>query len=150
MLPNPFSANAFPKPNLSTNVSSSVSVSLNPGPGLPQAAIATYEKYVPPPQSSYNQRGRGGGYTSSGPRQQYLPFSCDRCDRSFKSKEVLDLHISEHIPCGINGCKFVAHPKIVERHIQMQHETGLAEKIMSLNSPEEIEKWKEERRKYIS
>jgi len=51
--------------------------------------------------------------------------------------------------CGINGCKFVAHPKIVEKHIQMQHDTGLAEKIMRLTTPEEIEKWKEERKRYV-
>jgi len=41
----------------------------------------------------------------------------------------------------------VAHPKIVEMHVQMQHKTGLASMIMNLTTPEEIRKWREERKK---
>ena len=154
MLPNPFSSSALPKPNFIPTAGPTANTStFNPGPGLPQAALASYSDYVPRPQPSFANRkstfgsGRGGHYSSSGP--QFLPFSCDLCDRSFKSKDLLDQHTSEHVPCGINGCKFVAHPKIVEKHVQMQHETGLAEKIMKLTTPEEIAKWKEERRKQV-
>lgn len=148
MLPNPFSSGVLlPNSNSVSNIIQT-SVSLNPGPGLPQAPVTVYKTPVfqsSQPQNGYNQRpnyGRGS-FTNS----QNLSFSCDLCDRGFKSKELLDFHISEHVPCGINGCKFVAHPKIVEKHIQMQHVTGLAEKIMRLTTPEEIEKWKEERKR---
>lgn len=151
MLPNPFNNNSLPKPSFNSHTTSTTSASvttLNPGPGLPQAAPVSYSNYVPRLQPAIKKTfgfGRGGSYSSGS--QQFLPFSCDRCDRSFKSKELLDQHISEHIPCGINGCKFVAHPKIVEKHIQMQHETGLAEQIMRLTTPEEIEKWRAERKR---
>lgn len=33
------------------------------------------------------------------------------------------------------------------KHIQMQHSTGLYRKISNLNNPEEIQKWREERKK---
>lgn len=146
MLPNPFSSNSHPK--LSPSVSTGTSAALNPGPGLPQAVCTSYDSYVPKQPSKYANLSKfGGGRGGFSFGSQFLPFSCDRCDRSFRSKELLDLHIAEHIPCGIDGCTFVAHPKIVEKHIQMQHETGLAEKIMMLNTPEEIQKWKEERKR---
>jgi len=80
-------------------------------------------------------------------KEKELPFHCDSCDRAFKTQEKLDEHISQHKTCGLNGCKFTAHPKIVDKHIEMQHETGLAEVIMRLNTPEDIQKWREERKK---
>lgn len=49
--------------------------------------------------------------------------------------------------CNIDGCQFVAHPKVITKHIQMQHSTGLYKKIANLNNPEEIQKWREERKK---
>lgn len=140
-LPNPFLNNSVPtsKPAIPSG-SSGHKQDLNPGPGLPQSQISNY-KYVPRPQL-HNKIRNFNNYTA-----QYLPFSCDRCDRGFKTQEQLDAHIAEHVPCGIDGCKFVAHPKIVEKHIMMQHETGLADQIMKLNTPEEIQKWREQRKK---
>lgn len=41
----------------------------------------------------------------------------------------------------------MAHPKVVTKHIQMQHASGLYKKIAKLNDPEEIRKWREERKK---
>ncbi|XP_038209701.1 nuclear fragile X mental retardation-interacting protein 1 isoform X2 [Zerene cesonia] len=49
--------------------------------------------------------------------------------------------------CNIDGCQFIAHPKVIIKHVQMQHSTGLYKKIAKLNNPEEIEKWREDRRK---
>lgn len=49
--------------------------------------------------------------------------------------------------CNIDGCQFVAHPKVITKHIQMQHSTGLFKKIGKLNNPDEIKKWIEERKK---
>jgi len=111
----------------------------NPGPGLPHATIPTYSYTAPPSTSNFLNRNFSGSGNS--------PFFCDRCDRSFRSQELLDIHISEHITCGIEGCPFMAHPKIVEMHVQMQHRTGMASMIMNLTSPEDIQKWREERKK---
>lgn len=49
--------------------------------------------------------------------------------------------------CNIDGCQFIAHPKVITKHIQMQHATGLYKKIAKLQDPEEIKKWREERKK---
>ena len=98
MLPNPFSSNVLlPNPSLVPAIA--IPGSLNPGPGLPQAQVTVYKTPVfqpPQPQNGYNQRpnyGRGSFSNS-----QHLSFSCDLCDRGFKSKELLDYHISEHVP----------------------------------------------------
>lgn len=74
-------------------------------------------------------------------------YYCDTCDKSFKTDEDLYLHEAEHETCGEEGCEFTAHPKIIERHIKMQHETGLYSRIGNLYSKEEIDKWIEERKK---
>ncbi|XP_057366200.1 FMR1-interacting protein NUFIP1-like [Daphnia carinata] len=145
-LPNPFACGTLHKPSF-TPVSSHKNTNLNPGPGLPHAPQPQYsgDSMARMLQSDAKQKTfelQKNNFQSS----QFQSFSCDRCDRSFRSHELLNIHISEHIHCGINGCPFVAHPKIVEKHIQMQHETGLAEQIMRLNTPEEIQKWREERR----
>lgn len=49
--------------------------------------------------------------------------------------------------CGRIGCEFKAQEKIVEFHMRMAHESGLIENILQLDSPEEIEMWKEEMKK---
>ena len=146
-LPNPFSkvenTQPTPIPAISNpNV-------YNPGPGLPQATIPTYHYTPPPPNPAFNNRQpfSGGGsefWRNSG---QNASFFCDRCDRSLRSQELLDAHIAEHVTCGIDGCPFAAHPKVVDLHVQMQHKTGKAQIIMELTSPEEINKWREGRKR---
>lgn len=74
-------------------------------------------------------------------------FCCDACGKSYPDQSKLNEHLSEHIKCDFGGCSFEAHPKIVELHIKLQHYTGLALKIMKLDTPEEIKRWREERRK---
>ena len=146
-LPNPFAkvenSQPTPIPAISNpNV-------YNPGPGLPQATIPIYHYTPPPPNPSFNNRQpfSGGGsefWRNSG---QNASFFCDRCDRSLRSQELLDAHIAEHVTCGIDGCPFAAHPKVVDLHVQMQHKTGKAQIIMKLTSPEEIIKWREGRKR---
>lgn len=149
-LPNPFTSVVSSKPSSSFSAPTSSYNTINPGPGLPLAQTVTYN-YSPSNIISSNQNSKlkssWGNSNRSNFGSQCFSFSCDRCDRSFKSAELLAEHVAEHIPCGIDGCPFVAHPKIVEKHIQMQHETGLASKIMKLTTPEEIDRWREERKK---
>lgn len=70
---------------------------------------------------------------------------CEVCDKDFSSKDTLLEHQSAHMTCGIDGCTFSAHPLLVEKHIGMQHRTGLYERMKDLS--EDLEKWIMERRK---
>lgn len=74
-------------------------------------------------------------------------MSCDTCDRSFSTPEQLKKHLEQHRVCGINGCQFVAHEKVVEKHIEMQHVTGLYYRMKKVDTPEDIAKWIAERKK---
>lgn len=56
-------------------------------------------------------------------------------------------HKSQHQKCNIDGCKFEGHEIIVTKHIQMQHSTGLYDRLKNLETPEDISKWREERKK---
>lgn len=72
---------------------------------------------------------------------------CETCDREFKNVSKLAEHVKEHRICGLDGCQFVAHPKVILKHVQFQHDTGLYKKIGSLYSPEDIAKWISERKR---
>lgn len=72
---------------------------------------------------------------------------CETCDRDFRSPDQLAEHRQQHQRCGIDGCLFEAHEAIVSKHIQQQHNSGLYDKIKNLQTPEDIAKWREERRK---
>lgn len=72
---------------------------------------------------------------------------CETCDCYFYTEIQLEQHLNEHIVCNLNGCTFTAHESIMEKHIQMQHESGLYERIYSIQTPEDIEKWILERRR---
>lgn len=141
-LPNPFAGSSSVKPAVRTEEFKST---INVGPGLPKAHSVDYGHFS---ATSNQSKSYGhGGFVRNFASLQNLPFSCERCNRSFKSQDLLSAHVSEHVTCGIDGCTFTAHPKIIQNHIQMQHETGLAAQIMRLNTPEEIEKWREERKR---
>lgn len=76
-----------------------------------------------------------------------LEHWCETCDRGFPTFDLLDKHKGQHQKCNIDGCQFIAHPKVITKHIQMQHSTGLYKKIAKLNNPADIQKWIEERKK---
>lgn len=47
----------------------------------------------------------------------------------------------------LEGCTFEAHSLVVTKHIRMQHEGNLFQRMKNLSTPEDIQKWKEERKK---
>ncbi|KAK6194563.1 hypothetical protein SNE40_000177 [Patella caerulea] len=76
-------------------------------------------------------------------------FYCDVCDRGFKREDIYTKHVSEHQQCKVDGCPYVAAPKLVRLHFDLQHRTGFAKKIWCTESKEELDAWINERkRKY--
>ncbi|OWR51050.1 hypothetical protein KGM_215811 [Danaus plexippus plexippus] len=112
------------------------------------------------PHAPWNQNGpQGQYYKGNNPGQarwqqrstntfqnEDFKFWCETCDKGFRFANHLENHKLQHQKCNIDGCQYVAHPKVITRHIQMQHSSGLFNKISKLNNPEEITKWREERR----
>ncbi|XP_014220622.1 uncharacterized protein PFB0765w-like isoform X2 [Trichogramma pretiosum] len=72
---------------------------------------------------------------------------CEVCDRDFNNAAQMRKHLNEHQTCGIDGCDFRAHPKLVEKHISMQHATGLYQRMKSIIVDKDVEKWIAERKK---
>ncbi|XP_066903279.1 FMR1-interacting protein NUFIP1 [Halyomorpha halys] len=93
-----------------------------------------------------NRRNKKGVPTTSQnkPEGEYY---CEVCDRSWMTPEELEVHLSEHITCHFEGCSFRGAPKIVTLHIKLQHESGMFDKIVKSSNKEDIEKWREERRR---
>uniref|UniRef100_A0A1B0DLG5 Uncharacterized protein n=1 Tax=Phlebotomus papatasi TaxID=29031 RepID=A0A1B0DLG5_PHLPP len=99
-------------------------------------------RYLPPYQPSSSRRGNFNHYN-----QPAREIWCELCDWSFYSVAKLEQHKTEHRKCEIDGCSFEGHQRIVEKHIEMQHKSGLYNKLKNLESAEDIAKWREERRK---
>jgi len=72
-------------------------------------------------------------------------YFCEVCDKDLKTEENMKQHFKEHIPCAFPGCKFNAHFLVIEKHIRMAHGNGIG--VISLETEEDIRKWREERRK---
>jgi nuclear fragile X mental retardation-interacting protein 1 len=82
------------------------------------------------------------------PPKQSVAF-CKYCREGFSSDNELFQHRKSHERCPYDDCKFNANAKTIAEHIQRVHiQKGNAlVKIQDLTTPEQIEKWREERRK---
>lgn len=80
----------------------------------------------------------------------YIPkqhFWCETCDIDFKSNFELKNHKDKHETCSVDGCSFTGIANVLSEHVLNQHNSGLYDTIKRLNTPEEIEKWREERKR---
>ncbi|KAJ1490400.1 hypothetical protein T484DRAFT_1884314, partial [Baffinella frigidus] len=79
-------------------------------------------------------------------------FSCEPCEKDFQQQSQYDAHMATHVTCSHPGCSFTASGRVVKEHAQEEHinEAEKAERkrmFSSIETPEEIEKWKEARRR---
>lgn len=90
------------------------------------------------------------------------PFQCVPCNREFKDHRSRDAHVATHVMCSEPGCGFQAGKKVVKEHFRKVHAKeppklppALAREVPSKyrhavkigETPEEIEKWREARRR---
>lgn len=81
-------------------------------------------------------------------RTNHFVAYCKYCREGFRSENELFQHRKSHEKCPYDSCQFNASAKIIAEHIQRVHlKTNSLVKIQDLTTPEQIEKWKEERRK---
>ncbi|KAL9708037.1 hypothetical protein quinque_011555 [Culex quinquefasciatus] len=109
----------------------------------------------PPPQRgghNYNQGSSGGFERDVVPELLQINWAlwCEKCDFNSRTEEELARHCAEHRGCDVEGCTFVGHPGVMKRHWRLVHdEQRQQEKAQTdtKQSPEEIDAWREQRRK---
>ncbi|XP_055299487.1 FMR1-interacting protein NUFIP1 [Sitodiplosis mosellana] len=72
---------------------------------------------------------------------------CELCECNFKYPQQLQKHVNEHEKCWFDNCTFEGSAKLLQNHVETQHQSGLFQRIGRIESEEDIEKWREERRK---
>ncbi|XP_076872042.1 FMR1-interacting protein NUFIP1 [Brachyhypopomus gauderio] len=96
----------------------------------------------------YSRQGYGNNQWGKRPKKRKEPelsHFCDTCDRGFKTQTMYDEHVAQHVKCSVADCSFTAHEKIVKIHWKNNHAPGT--KRIKLDTPEEISRWREERRR---
>ena len=71
-------------------------------------------------------------------------FSCDACNKHFKTQSMLDGHLKQHVKCGVGGCEYSAVPGMMREH-KLVHSKRV-QKWMQMTE-QEIAEWREERKK---
>lgn len=99
------------------------------------------------PFNKNKQKSQHPKQNNNNSEKKEVKFFCDTCDRGYKDEDKYQEHVNGHEKCKFEGCSYVAAPKLVQLHINLQHRSGLAKKIWSLESPEDIKKWREDRKK---
>lgn len=109
------------------------------------------QQYAQRPQFNRNpnQQNFRQNRTANGEINHSPPSSnwCDLCECNFKFPYQLEKHIGEHEKCWFDNCNFEGHSKLLKKHIEAQHQSELFQRIGKVETDEDIDKWREERRK---
>lgn len=70
-------------------------------------------------------------------------FHCEPCEKGFKTQQQYDVHLTTHVACSYEGCKYSAVKGALRMH-EMLHVNNMFAK---LTTPEEIAKYREERKR---
>lgn len=70
-------------------------------------------------------------------------FHCEPCEKSFKTQELYEMHLTSHVACSHDGCSYSASKGALKMH-ELLHVHNMFAK---LSTPEEIAKYREERKK---
>eukprot|EP00095_Tigriopus_kingsejongensis_P001996 maker-scaffold1340_size46339-snap-gene-0.13 protein:Tk01996 transcript:maker-scaffold1340_size46339-snap-gene-0.13-mRNA-1 annotation:"nuclear fragile x mental retardation-interacting protein 1-like" len=71
---------------------------------------------------------------------------CDMCEVQLASHQDLIRHEAEHEVCGLEGCHYTANPEHLEEHILNLHASGLYGRMCRVQTPSEVQKWRDERK----
>ncbi len=87
-------------------------------------------------------------------------YWCDSCEKDFAQESQYRAHTATHVKCTVDGCAFEGSQRVVKEHVQMTHGAGrpgankgkkngnsTGEIKISLDTPEEIARWREARAK---
>jgi hypothetical protein len=102
-------------------------------------APANPNMYMAPYQQQNTTRYR----PSYRPKRPTQTFYCENCERTFEQHSQFIIHVQSHRQC--TKCDFKASKQVLETHMEEAHPRPVMN--LSLESPEEIAKWIEERKK---
>lgn len=71
-------------------------------------------------------------------------LACEACNKTYKRREQYDEHVAQHVKCAY--CAYSASRKLVLQHQDQVHGPN-GRKLPPLDTPEDIQKWIEERKK---
>lgn len=128
-----------------------------PNPFFNQNELKNVEEvkaHVNKPRNNFHDRNQHGNRKNQNNNQnnnvqnQSWVAWCKYCRQGFANDTELYKHRGGHIKCTFEGCKFNASAQVVDEHFQKVHnKTNPIVKIKDFSTPEDIEKWRQERRK---
>lgn len=104
-------------------------------------------KFYRNPSLNFNKPEKIIAKTNSNSNNHHDNNWCNLCECNFKYPQQLQKHIDEHEKCWFDDCNFEGSSLLLHEHIEAKHQCVLFQRIAKIETDEDIEKWREERRK---